>query len=50
MPETMQPADVLWLHLFYPDLHTALIQARGAAAASLRLSVREALISAKVPA
>ncbi|MHC5720131.1 MAG: class I SAM-dependent methyltransferase, partial [Nostoc sp.] len=30
MPEATQPADVLWLHLFYHDLHTALIQARGA--------------------
>ena len=25
MPEAPQPADVLWLHLFYHDLHTALI-------------------------
>jgi predicted methyltransferase len=25
MPEATQPADVLWLHLFYHDLHTALI-------------------------
>ena len=23
MPEVTQPADVLWLHLFYHDLHTA---------------------------
>ena len=29
MPEATQPADVLWLHLFYHDLHTALIQAEG---------------------
>ena len=28
MPEATQPADVLWLHLFYHDLHTELIQAR----------------------
>src|SRR6202051_5208962 len=28
MPEATQPADVLWLHLFYHDLHTTLIQAR----------------------
>jgi predicted methyltransferase len=34
MPETMQPADVLWLHLFYHDLHTKLIQTRGATAAA----------------
>ncbi len=33
MLEVTQPADVLWLHLFYHDLHTALIQARGATAA-----------------
>src|ERR1700748_762751 len=33
MPEAIQPADVLWLHLFYHDLHTALIQARGATTA-----------------
>src|SRR3546814_10329927 len=30
LPEVTQPADVLWLHLFYHDLHTALIRARGA--------------------
>ena len=33
MQEATQPADVLWLHLFYHDLHTALIQAKGATAA-----------------
>ena len=38
MPEATQPADVLWLHLFYHDLHTALIQARGATAARLQSS------------
>jgi predicted methyltransferase len=32
MPEATKPADVVWLHLFYHDLHTALIQARGATA------------------
>src|SRR5260221_4840369 len=26
MPEGKQPADVLWLHPFYPDLPTALMQ------------------------
>ncbi len=26
-PTATQPADVVWLHLFYHDLHTALIQA-----------------------
>jgi predicted methyltransferase len=34
MPATMQTADVLWLHLFYHDLHTKLIQTRGATAAA----------------
>src|ERR1700754_3813398 len=29
MSQTAQPADVLWMHLFYPDLHTALIQEKG---------------------
>ncbi len=38
MPEATQPADVLWLHLFYHDLHTALIQAKGATAAALQSS------------
>src|SRR3979490_1236167 len=33
MPEATQPADVLWGHLFYPALHTPLLQARGARAA-----------------
>ena len=32
MPEVTQPADVVWLHLFYHDLHTALMQAKGATA------------------
>src|SRR3546814_17963106 len=30
LPDVTQPADVLWLHLFYHALHTALIRARGA--------------------
>src|SRR5581483_1126219 len=30
MPQATQPADVVWMHLFYHDLHTALIQAKGA--------------------
>lgn len=33
MAEATQPADVVWLHLFYHDLHTDLMQARGATAA-----------------
>ena len=43
MSEAMQPADVLWLHLFYHDLHTALIQARGATAAQFNRAVYERL-------
>ena len=42
MPEVTQPADVLWLHLFYHDLHTALIQARGATAALQSTCLRAA--------
>ena len=43
MPEVTQPADVLWLHLFYHDLHTALIQARGATATDFNRPVYERL-------
>jgi predicted methyltransferase len=43
MPEATQPADVLWMHLFYHDLHTALIQARGATAADFNRAVYERL-------
>ena len=43
MPEATQPADVLWLHLFYHDLHTELIQARGATAAQFNRAVYERL-------
>lgn len=43
MSEATQPADVLWLHLFYHDLHTALIQARGATAAAFNRAVYERL-------
>jgi predicted methyltransferase len=45
MPETLQPADVLWLHLFYHDLHTELMQARGATAAQFNRAVYERLKS-----
>ena len=41
LPEVTQPADVLWMHLFYHDLHTALIQARGATAADFNRAVYE---------
>ena len=43
MPEVTQPADVLWLHLFYHDLHTPLIQAKGATAAGFNRAVYEQL-------
>lgn len=43
MPEVVQPADMLWLHLFYHDLHTALMQARGATAAQFNRAVYERL-------
>ena len=38
-----QPADVLWLHLFYHDLHTPLIQAKGATAAQFNRAVYDRL-------
>ncbi len=38
MPKVMKPADVLWLHLFYHDLHTALMQKKGATAAAFKSS------------
>ena len=37
------PVDIVWLHLFYHDLHTALIQARGATAAHFNRDVYERL-------
>ncbi|ESX52389.1 class I SAM-dependent methyltransferase [Mesorhizobium sp. C416B] len=43
MPEITQPADVLWLHLFYHDLHTALIQKKGATAADFNRAVYKRL-------
>ena len=43
MPAVTQPADVLWLHLFYHDLHTALMQTRGATAAEFNRAVYERL-------
>ena len=43
MPQVTQPSDVVWLHLFYHDLHTALIQARGATAAEFNRAVFERL-------
>jgi predicted methyltransferase len=43
MPQVPQPADVVWVHLFYHDLHTALIQAKGATAADFNRAVYERL-------
>jgi predicted methyltransferase len=43
MREVTQPADVLWLHLFYHDLHTALIQDKGATAAEFNRAAYERL-------
>jgi len=43
LPEATQPADVLWLHLFYHDLHTPLMQAKGAKAARFNQAVFERL-------
>jgi predicted methyltransferase len=43
MPKAAQPADVLWLHLFYHDLHTALMQAKGATATDFNRAVYERL-------
>ena len=45
MPEVTQPADVVWLHLFYHDLHTALMQGKGATAARFNQAVYERLKS-----
>ena len=39
MPEVTQQADVLWLHLFYHDLHTAPVETRGATAAQFNRAV-----------
>lgn len=43
MPEVTPPADILWLHLFYHDLHTALMQTKGATAADFNRAVYERL-------
>ena len=43
MPQVTQPADIVWLHLFYHDLHTALMQAKGATAADFNRAVYERL-------
>jgi predicted methyltransferase len=43
LTEVTQPADVLWLHLFYHDLHTALIRDKGATADAFNRAVYERL-------
>ncbi len=45
MSEVTQPADVVWLHLFYHDLHTPLMQAKGATAAEFNRAVYKRLKS-----
>ena len=43
LAEATQPADLLWLHLFYHDLHTALIMDKGETASAFNRAVYEAL-------
>jgi predicted methyltransferase len=43
MPEVAEAVDVVWLHLFYHDLHTPLIQASGATASLFNRAVYERL-------
>jgi len=43
LSEVTEPADVLWLHLFYHDLHTALIEDTGVTADAFNRAVFEAL-------
>jgi predicted methyltransferase len=43
MPTVTQPVDIVWLNLFYHDLHTKLIQAKGATAAAFNRAVFERL-------
>ncbi|WGJ13879.1 methyltransferase [Methylocapsa sp. D3K7] len=43
MPKVTKPADLLWLHLFYHDLHTKLMGAKGATAADFNRAVHERL-------
>jgi predicted methyltransferase len=43
LPKGSRPADVVWLHLFYHDLHTALLQSRGATPAGFNAAVHERL-------
>jgi len=43
LAEVTPSADVVWLHLFYHDLHTALIQGRGATAEAFNRAVYQLL-------
>jgi predicted methyltransferase len=43
LPGSPQGADIVWLHLFYHDLHTALLQTRGATPAAFNRAVYERL-------
>lgn len=43
LPENLQPLDIVWLHLFYHDLHTPLMQTRGATAANFNRAVYDKL-------
>jgi predicted methyltransferase len=43
LPDTSQSLDVVWLHLFYHDLHTALLQTRGATPTGFNRAVYERL-------
>ena len=43
MSKATEPADVLWMHLFYHDLHTALIKDKGATADAFNRAVYERL-------
>jgi predicted methyltransferase len=43
LPDRSQSLDVVWLHLFYHDLHTALLQTKGATAAGFNRAVYERL-------
>ncbi len=43
LPCRSQSLDVVWLHLFYHDLHTALLHTKGATAAGFNRAVHERL-------
>ena len=43
LPESSRSPDIVWLHLFYHDLHTALLQTRGATPAGFNRAVYERL-------